>query len=163
MSSQSREMSQSLVVTSQGGLPLHRSSSFHQVIIIKGHKRDNFDQSSFPRLRQARMNPATITARLLGTRRLRREAVLGRTGWFSSCVIVNFINIAIDIGGSDLLSLVLIVDDRNHFYLDDDELILPIGPNRWKTLLSRFQILTPSTTNRSHGSQARLQERALYG
>jgi len=34
---------------------------------------------------------------------------------------------------------------RNHFYLDDDELILPIGPNR------------------SHGSQARLQERALYG
>ena len=33
------------------------------------------------------MNPATITARLLGTRQLRREAVLGRTGWFSSCVI----------------------------------------------------------------------------
>ena len=29
--SQSREMSQSLVVTSQSGLPLHRSSSFHQV------------------------------------------------------------------------------------------------------------------------------------
>ena len=34
VSSQSREMSQSLVVTSQGGLPLHRSSSFHQVIIL---------------------------------------------------------------------------------------------------------------------------------
>ena len=31
--SQSREMSQSLVVTSQGGLPLHRSSSFHQVTL----------------------------------------------------------------------------------------------------------------------------------
>ena len=29
--SQSREMSQSLVKTSQGGLPLHRSSSFHKV------------------------------------------------------------------------------------------------------------------------------------
>ena len=35
VSGQSREMSQSLVVTSQGGLPLHRSSSFHQVIIIQ--------------------------------------------------------------------------------------------------------------------------------
>ena len=33
VSSQSREMSQSLVVTSQSGLPLHRSSSFHQVIM----------------------------------------------------------------------------------------------------------------------------------
>jgi len=32
---------------------------------------------------------------------------------------------------------------RNHFYLDDDELILPIG--------------------RTHGSQARLQDRSLYG
>lgn len=32
---------------------------------------------------------------------------------------------------------------RNHFYLDDNELILPIG--------------------RLHGSQARLQDRALYG
>ena len=32
--SQSREMSQSLVVTSQGGLPLHRSSSFHQVTLV---------------------------------------------------------------------------------------------------------------------------------
>ena len=32
--SQSREMSQSLVVTSQSGLPLHRSSSFHQVSMV---------------------------------------------------------------------------------------------------------------------------------
>merc|ERR1719362_2659404 len=94
VSSQSREMSQSLVVTSQGGLPLHRSSSFHQTQTSEDESGDDYSETA-----------GDSSAHEGGSLRAH----------------------------------------RNHFYLDDDELILPIGPNR------------------SHGSQARLQERALYG
>jgi len=92
--SQSREMSQSLVVTSQGGLPLHRSSSFHQNQTSEDESGDDYSETA-----------GDSSAHEGGSLRAH----------------------------------------RNHFYLDDDELILPIGPNR------------------SHGSQTRLQERALYG
>merc|ERR550534_959933 len=44
--SQSREMSQSLVVTSQGGLPLHRSSSFHQNQTSEDESGDDYSETA---------------------------------------------------------------------------------------------------------------------
>jgi len=59
--SQSREMSQSLVVTSQGGLPLHRSSSFHQNQTSEDESGDDYSETAGE------------------TPQLTKAAVLGRT------------------------------------------------------------------------------------